>query len=416
MCNHLGRYNRKQGMSLSLSGLKIIELGNFISAPYCAKLLADVGAEVIKVEKPDVGDDARQHGPFLGDTPHPERSGLFLYLNSNKLGITLNLETVEGKELFKKLIQQADILVENNPSALMREYGFTYEALSQINSKLIMTSITPFGQSGPYKNYKAYALNCAAAGGESMCIGSPSREPLTPPLSIGHYQSGGSGAAATMMALLVRKKDGQGQHIDVSEADVWASLHTSLMVHYFVFEGRKRKRAGHRTPGFYPYTILPCKDGYASLIAVLGKQWKTFLKIVGNGKEPDWYANNPKFTDRWENSLKHADELDSLLSPWLMSHTKEEIFNVCQQNHVPFSPVRSIDEVVNADDLEQRDYFVEIEHPHTGKLKYPGAPYKMPWAIRCPAPLLGEHNELIYGERLGYSNEELADLRRARFI
>jgi crotonobetainyl-CoA:carnitine CoA-transferase CaiB-like acyl-CoA transferase len=406
-------------MEADLSQLKVIELGSFISAAYCTKLMADLGAEVIKVEEPGVGDEARSYGPFLRDVPHPERSGLFLYLNSNKLGITLNPRTDEGKKLFGELVQQSDILVENNSPKLMQEYGLTYDTLSQVNPQLIMTSITPFGQTGAYRDHKACAINCSAAGGESNTIGSPGREPLAPPLSMGHYQSGGIAAAATMLAILVRDKDGRGQHIDIAEAELWASVHTSLMAHNFVFEGTKRMRAGHRTPGFYPYTILPCQNGYVSLTAIQGSQWKRFLEIVGGGKVPDWYANEPKFADRWVNSLEYADELDRLLAPWLTSHSKEEIFTECQENRVPFTPVRSIDEVVNAADLKEREYFVEVEHPATGKLKYPGAPYKfhkMPWRIRRPAPLLGEHNEEVYHVRLGYTREELARFVKGKVI
>ena len=154
-----------------LSGLKVVECGNFISAAHCAKMMADLGAEVIKVEKPGTGDASREYGPFPDDIPHPERSGLYLYLNANKLGITLNLETATGQKILKELLKDADVFVENNPPKLMKEWELDYARLKKINPRLIMTSITPFGQTGPYKGYKVYAINCCAAGGVSQIMG-----------------------------------------------------------------------------------------------------------------------------------------------------------------------------------------------------------------------------------------------------
>jgi crotonobetainyl-CoA:carnitine CoA-transferase CaiB-like acyl-CoA transferase len=207
----------------------------------------------------------------------------------------------------------------------MKGLGLDYPSLQEINPRLIMVSITPFGQSGPYRDYQGYDINCSALGGMSVCIGEPGREPLTPPLCLGHYQSGVVGAIAALGALFARELSGKGQQADVSEAEVWATLHTGNQVSTFVMHGLKRVRWGHRTPGIYPYTILPCQDGYMSIIAIQGYQWKRFLELIGDGKVPDWYANEPRFKNRREISLKYADEMDALIAPWLMSHTKEEI-------------------------------------------------------------------------------------------
>jgi crotonobetainyl-CoA:carnitine CoA-transferase CaiB-like acyl-CoA transferase len=155
------------------------------------------------------------------------------------------------------------------------------------------------------------------------------------------------------------------------------------------------------------------------MIAIQGYQWKRFLELIGDGEVPDWYANDPRFKDRREISLKYADEMDALLAPWLMSHTKEEIYSLCREKRIPFAPVKNIKEVVNDPHLKVREYFVEVEHPATGSLKYPGAPYKLSetaWKVDKPAPLLGEHNEKVYCQRLGYSTEELSKLRRGGII
>ena len=399
----------------ALSGLKIVEWGSFISAPYCTKLMADLGAEVIKVEEPGSGDESRRHGPFPNDIPHLEQSGLFLYLNTNKLGITLNVKTQAGQEILKELLKEADVFVENNPPQHMADLGLGYSTLKELNPRLIVTSITPYGQTGPYKDYRGYALNTAALGGQSMRTGEPNREPLAPALAQSHYQSGSMGAVATFGALISRMSTGSGQHVDISESDVWATVHLGHGVHLGVFEGRKAIRAGHRTISVYPWCILPCKDGYMCLIAIQGYQWKRFLEAMGN---PEWMGD-PRFRDRIAMAWEYADEVDSLVEAWLIEHTKEEIFEMCRERQITFAPVRDIAEVAHDPHFEERGYFVEIDRPRTGTMKYPGAPYKLsetPWQLRRPAPLLGEHDEEIYSGRLGYSREDLARLRRGGII
>jgi len=394
----------------ALCGLKVVEYGQSIAGSYCTRLMADLGAEVIKVEAPARGDEARYHGPFLQDAPDIEKSGLFLYLNTNKLGITLNPGVESGRKLLEELLAQSDVFVENNPPRIMDELGLNYDAVKGVNPRLIVTSITLFGQTGPYRDYNGYAINAAALSGISYSIGDPEREPLTPPLSQGHYQSGAMGALATMGALFAREITGEGQHVDVAEADVWVCLHTGINVSSFLFHNRKRMRGGHRTPGAYPYTVLPCKDGHIFLIALSNDQWQRFVELMGN---PDW-THDPRFSDQRE-MAKYADELDTLLAPWLMSHTKDEIFTLCREYHVPFAPVMDIAEVVNHRHFNEREYFKEIEHPRAGKLKYPGFPFRLsetPGRIRCHAPVLGQHNEAVLCERLGYSKEEFSQFMR----
>ncbi len=403
----------------ALSGISVIELGSYISAPYCTKLLADLGAEVIKVEEPELGDEARLHGPFLGDIPHPERSGLFLYLNANKRGITLDVRTGTGRDIFSQLLKKSDICVTNLPPALLEEVKLTPSDMRRYNSNLIAVSISPFGQSGPYSNYRGYDINCAGLSGVSDCTRDPHREPLRLPLDQSHYQGGSHAAAAALVALLARNTIGKGQQVEISEADVWAAYHQPGRINLFIREGRLRRRSGHRSPGLYPYTILPCKDGYVSMLAGRSRQWKAFLELIGGGKIPAWYANDPRFTNRFEMGWKYADEMDSLLAPWLMAHTKEEIFALCQERGIPFTPVYNMEEVLHHYHLKARDYFVEIKRPEAGSLRYPGAPYKLsktPWRIRRPAPRLGEHNEEIYSHYLDFTKEELVRLRQNRII
>lgn len=400
----------------ALSWLKVVEYGEFISAPYCTKLMADLGAEVIKVEDPDVGDRARHHGPFLKDMPHPERSGLFLNLNTSKLGVTLNLRTATGKHILHRLLKEADIFVENHHPREMKALGLDYDNLRKINPRLIATSITPFGQTGPYKDYKAYDINCAAAAGVSIGIGLPEREPLTMPFSQCDHQAGISAAGATYVALCAREITGEGQHVDISETDVMHALHLGTDIYDWREKGQKEKRTGFRdAQTVYPSTTLPCKDGYIRLRAPQIAQWIRFLSLMGT---PEW-TKEPRYRDRRAMGMEYPEEVDNLLAPWLMQHTKAELFAMCLKERVPLAPVNTIPELVDNAHLKARDYFVKVEREDTGSLTYPGAPYKFsatPWRISRPAPRLGEHNEEIYCRRLGYSREELVQLRRAGII
>ncbi len=398
----------------ALSGLKVVEYGNLISAPYCAKMMADLGAEVIKVEEPGSGDESRQHGPFPNDIPHPERSGLFLNLNTNKVGVTLNLRARTGQKILKELLKDADVFVENNPPQLIKDLGLDYATLEAVNPRLVMASITPYGQTGPYKDYKAYDINCCAAGGISIGIGTSDREPLAAPFSQGSYQAALSAAGATYVALLARDVIGQGQHIDISEAEVWATLHTGANMLTYIFEGRSAARGG-ASEVQYPSGYFRCKDGYIQVRAPQIAQWIRFLEVMGN---PEW-AKNPRYRDRRAMAVEYREEVDALVLPWFEARTKDEIHALCIEARVPFVPVRTIDELVKAPHLKEREFWVEIEHPETGPLKYPGAPYKFsktPWRINRPAPLLGEHNEEVYCGRLGYSKGDLVNLRRAGII
>lgn len=400
----------------ALSGLKVVEYGDFM-ASQCGKLLGDMGAEVIKVEDPE-GDKLREYGPFPDDVPDKEKSGLFLFLNSSKLGVTLNLKAKTGKELLGKLLETSDVFVHDKSPAVARRLGLSYRKLSAINPRLIVTAITPFGSTGPYRDYKGFDLNILAAGG-GMTSGDPNREPLKHACQQGFIQAGVHAASATLVAVLARNLTGRGQQVDISAASIWF-LFQGLPDVPAYFQGRVARRSGFRRANqVYPFQLSPVKDGYMLMIAIRGYQWKRFLEIVGGGEVPEWYANDPRFTDRFEMGRKYADEIDERLAPWLMSHTKEEIFSLCREAHVPFAPVYTVAEEVNQPHLNERGVFVEVEHPAGGKLKFPGRPFLMsdtPWRMQRPAPMLGEHNEQIYCDRLKYSRDELVALHRSGTI
>jgi len=401
----------------ALSGLKVVEYGSFVSAAFCTKLMADLGAEVIKIEEPKKGDESRDYGPFPDDVPHPERSGLFLYLNTNKLGITLNAKTTTGMSILEKLLREADVFVENHPPRAMSEIGLDYVKLRKLSSRLIVTSLTPFGQTGSYRDYKAYPINCCAMGGVSQSIGHYWREPLMMPLSHGDYQAAVSGALGTMVALLGRDVTGRGQQVDISETDVWATYHVGFGITIYAFGVKDNLRKGYIGGGWtYPARrVIPCKDGYMALCAPQLKQWVKFVELMGN---PEW-IQDPRYRDRHAMEDDYPEEVDALLAPWFLERTKKELFELFEKNAVPFAPLYNMADEVNDVHLKERRFFDTIDRDETGNLKYPGAPYKFsktPWSLVLPAPLLGEHNEEIYCRRLGYSREDLVALRRAGVI
>jgi crotonobetainyl-CoA:carnitine CoA-transferase CaiB-like acyl-CoA transferase len=398
----------------ALEGVKVLELCQLVAGPYCTKLLADLGAEVVKIEEPGGGDAARSLPPFLHDIPDSEGSGLFLYLNTNKFGVTLNVATATGKDIFLELVKQADILVEDNPPQWMTERGLDYQSLKEINPRLIMTSITPFGQSGPYRDYKAYPLNVFQFGGEGYLTPGGVENTGRPPLKVGRflseYDSGLSAAIAILAALYWRGESGSGQLIDISKQESLMALNRMDMVRS-ANEGEVITRAKQGVP----YGgALPCRDGYTVFITWESVQWDRLVAFMG---DPEW-ANDDKFRD-YAGRYQHGELLNALLTEWLVNHPKEELYHEGQAAGVPFAMVYTSKDLVDSEHLKARGFFVEIDHPRTGKVKYPSAPYKFsetPWQVKRPAPLLGEHNEEVFVRWLGHPREEMAKLGPAGVI
>lgn len=400
----------------ALEGLKVVEYGNFISAPFCAKLLADMGAEVIKVEEPGCGDQSRRSEPFFKDIPDDDGSGLFLYLNINKYGVTIDPKNALGAKMFQRLIKDADILVENWPPAIAKKMGIDYKTLSKINPQLIVTSITPFGQTGPWRNYKATELISFHAGGIGSRTPGGVTDPLKePPLkAAGHqaeFMGGVVGATATMVAVFAREMSGKGQHVDVSVQEAVAST-TFGDIANWTYE----RKVTPRTTEFGMVGgggLIPCRDGYITVLGNQDYQWASLVEVMGN---PEW-AKDPRFGD-FISRIERWSELKPLIMQYTMQHTKEEVYKAFQAKRVPCYAVNKIDEVVKSEQLAFREFFKEIDHPKVGKLRYPTVPYHFsatPAQIRKRAPLLGEDNAAIFG-KLGYSKEDLVKIREAGAI
>jgi len=378
--------------------------------------MADLGAEVIKIEPPGIGDEARRRGPFPDDILHHERSGLFLYLNTNKLGITLNLDSATGRDILKQLIASTDILIEDFPPGKMGELGLDYDRLKEINPRLIMTSITPFGQTGPYRDYKAYYLNTyhASGAGYLLPIGSPNleREPIKGPGFIGEYDAGLGAAVATMGALYWCGTSGLGQYIDISKQETLMALDKMELVRFHV-DGENPSR-GPSVAWVPPKPIRTKDNGYILIDTGRDNQWRGLLELMGN---PEW-ANDERFnTDQGRH--EHIGELRERVAEWAENHTLDELFHEIQRKGSPSAPVNSLEALLNSSQIRARGFLTEIDHPVAGTLEYPSTPYhfsKTPWSVERPAPLLGQHNEEVLSRYLGYTQPDLVKLREAGVI
>ena len=405
----------------ALTGLKIVELSERVTGPFCTKVMADLGAEVIKIEKPGSGDVARTRGPFPGDEPHPDRSALFLYLNTNKIGITLDITQPQGADLFRGLVKDADILVETQTPGFLDDLGLGYTSLHQLAPQLIVTSISPFGQTGPYHQYKAYNLNNFHAGvvGYETPFNYVTDPENEPPVKAGGQQadllSGWTAASATMSAVFLREQTGEGQHVDISEVEAVAHMvrpNTALYTHEPP-DGPNRSRFLRRTKWGLAY-VFPCKDGHIALLALTDQHWESLKVLMGR---PEW-ADSELFTTLMSR-FQNLDALEVSVAAWIAEQKRDELAREGQELHIPVFPVRDMREVVESSQFRDREFFIDIDHPATGPITYPGAPFKFsatPWQVRSPAPQLGQHNSQVYGERLGLSAQQLEQLHTAGVI
>ena len=399
-----------------LAGVRVVEWGNLVSAPFCGKVLGELGADVIKIEPPGTGDEGRTRGPFPGGVPHPERSGLFLFANLNKRGITLNVQSSEGRKALGRLLDTADIFVENQPLAALESLDLDYESLRAAYPHLIVTSISPYGRSGPYRHYRGADLTANAMSGLSFGTGHPHREPLTTPLRQASYLAGVGAAFASVVALLGRDLAGRGQLVDVAEAQVIGTLLTGYHLPTYIYRGVAGFRSGNRMRlGLFPNCVLPCKDGYICIDAPQMEQYRRFLDLLG---EQEW-MEEPRYRDRRAMSDQYPEEAEALIAPWFMERTKQEILEACLTNRIPCVPVQTFDEALADPQLNSRDFFSDVEHPEAGRLRYPGQPYRfsatVPGPVR-PAPRLGQHNEEVLGGELGISPSNLDSMSREGII
>ena len=404
-----------QESSAALNNLKVIDLSVGYAGSYCTKILRDLGATVIKVESPETGDVTRQYGPFLNDKPNIETSAPFLYLNAGKKSVTLDVYNPKSVEIIKGLVSTSDIIVESFHPGTMKALGISYETLSELNPKIVMASLTHYGQEGPYKEYLGSDITSYALSGYMYLTGDEDREPLKAGGRQSEYQCGLSGALSIVAALIGRLFSNKGQYIDVSATESLTSTFDG--VGYFrTYErsGIEPVRAGTRLiarepSAAYPSRLLPCKDGWVHVhYSPSNPEGLAFLTGSERLAEDEVLGE----------MMGHADEIDELLTTWLSNHTREEIQTLAQEVRVPFTMVQSIDETLNDPQNSYRNFFVDIDHPHAGTLKYPTSPFRLrttEWMTESP-PLLGQHNQEIYMDTLQLPEEEYKNLSENRII
>lgn len=402
-------------MAGALAGLKVVELGEMVSAPYAAKLMADMGAEVVKIERPGAGDGARLRGPFPGGQAHREKSGLYLYLNTNKLGVTLDVSRPEGFELLEQLVAGADVLIHNVVPSEMDRIGLSFERLHARNPRLVMTSISPWGQSGPKRDWRAADLTLWSASGICYINGGGSQHPEMPPLKAFGQQAGFQGgvhaAVATMGAVLAQTRDGEGQHVEVSIYESLAAQ-MELFFEFWPYMNMVASRLGQKP--IQPLEVMECRDGYIFVCCVEEHQWRNLVELMGN---PEW-AGEELFSDRLKRGV-NWDALKVFMEEWVKQQSVLDLYAKGQARRIPLAPVSTMGDLLGSEHLKKRGFFVEITHPVAGTHKYPGAPLKYhrtPWEIRSPAPTLGQHNEEIFGARLGLKPARIEELRRAGVV
>ena len=398
--------SRDEGGDLALEGLRVVDLSQGIAGPYCAKLLADCGAEVIKVEPPE-GDYARRLGPFPDDVPHRDRGGLFIHLNGNKKSVTLDAGSESGRVVLRKLLARSDVLVESEAPGRMASLGLGYDDLKAAFPELVYCSVTPFGQTGPYSGFRGNSLTCMALSGQMYTTGDPDKEPLTTGGEAAEYFAGINAWVAVLAALEHRAVSGGGQQIDVSMLEaLGAADEYNTAMYASLGAVRKRYYSRHHIPT-YPSEIFPCRDGH---IVVIGGASGFPLGMAILLEQPE-LESHPLFVNFWMRIIQWR-QFDEILRPYLMEHDWRDLLTRAQELRIPFGPVMDPRLLLEDEHLKERGFFQGVEQPEVGRVATCGAPFKMSATpLRSgPAPMLGEHTQDVLLE-LGYEAGDAAILR-----
>ena len=388
------------------------------AAVFCGKLLADYGADVVRVEPPR-GDPSRARPPFAGDAPGPERSLYFLFYNTNKRSITLDLQSPRGRQLFRQLAASADVVLESHPPGYLDSLGIGYDALRAINPGIIMASVTPFGQTGPWRHYQSTDLIALAASGFMQITGEPGGPPMRQGNEQSHFPGAQYAAAAILAALYARDFAGApGQHIDVSLQEAlltyYSDAHPALA---WQLLGENVTRVGATSTLVIPLGAYPSADGWISAGIITPREWDTLAEwiyeVTGNPE-----VLNDAYRGGNQDRAPHNDIITALVMDFTTRHTSEYLFHEGQRRNLVFIPVNTVADLLADPQLEASNFWFGLDHPETGKLQYPLGVFDSEEVSPAthPAPRLGQHNAVIYGGELGLSESELDQLRRDGII
>ena len=396
----------------ALGGLTVLEIAGMVAAPFCGRLLASLGAEVIKIEPPKTGDPSRRRGPFPGDVPHPERSGLFLYLNTGKKSLTLDLDDFQGQKILRELTETVDVLIHDLPPSRASKWGLGQDRLTADWPDLISAAITPYGGAGPYSDYAASDINIFHAGGEGNLLPNglaldqfPARAPITAGGMMGSYQGGLTAAVGIAGAVFAKWGGSPGQSIDCSIQEAQLAI-GYLPVQRLESEGFVETRFSRY---FRVGGVMPASDGHVELLTLEPRQWESLGVFLGG---PDWAA-----PEKFQDPATHGAEINRNLREWTSTKTKDWLYHEGQAQGVPFAPYLTPKEVFESPHQRDRNFFVPVDHPEAGEYEYAGLPFRMtetPPALHR-APLLGEHNREFL-QALGYTSEKIVALARAGVV
>jgi CoA:oxalate CoA-transferase len=397
-------------MNGALSGIRVLDLTNVFSGPYCSLLLKELGAEVIKVERTGYGDVVRKDAPLTD----AGESAVFVILNRGKKSITLNIADEKGREIIKKLVKMSDVLLENFSPGTMDKLGFGSKEMLALNPRLIYASLSAYGQTGPKKNFPGFDPVLQALGGLSAVNGQPDSPPTKCAVSIGDFGTGLYLAYAIMGALFHRERTGEGQVVDVSIQDcIWMLTSIEFSPGYFL-KGKVPKRLGNGHPIMIPGNMYPTKDGNVIIsVGVLAMVHRLYRAM-----EREDLINTPMGQNQ-DVRVNYRKEIDTAISDWTKTHTGAEVESILKKADVPCGIVPTFDQVCHDEQLKARGMITEVEQTMSGKITVPGSVFKMsktPGNLNYPAPMLGEFNDEIYSGLLGMSEKEIEELSSEHII
>jgi crotonobetainyl-CoA:carnitine CoA-transferase CaiB-like acyl-CoA transferase len=392
-------------MQKPLDGVKVLDLTRVLAGPYCTMLLADMGADVVKVERPGAGDDTRAYGPpFLNG-----ESAYFLSINRNKRSLTLNLKHAKALGIMRQLLDQADVVVENFRPGTMESFGFGYATVHDFNPRLIFCSISGYGHTGPEAELPGYDLIIQGKGGIASLTGNPDGPPYKVGTSQADIIAGMMGFQGILLALLARHQTGKGQKIDISMLDCQVALLTYQAGIYFA-TGASPTRMGNQHPTITPYETYRCQDGYINVACGNDGMWRALCRAL----QQEAWADDPHFRTNADR-VEHRRQLSALLEPVMLQKTTQEWIGVLRQHGIPCGPIQSVGQACEDPQVLARDMVVSLNHPKAGPIRVTGNPIKLsetPGAVHSPPPLLGEHNAAVLHDWLHLDAAEVALLQQ----